>query len=169
MKKATNFYDKKAGSRILLVYWYILFLIVAIVVLITTSLFYSGAIDVKEAEAKILHDKIVECLNNHGKLNSEIDYNDVNSLIKKCDFYLNAENMANYFFLIHIYDKNDDIIKTLKFGQPSIKLDCDMNTKRVTGRTIAGCSEREMFARQQNIFPEKSEEIKINIFTGVRK
>ncbi len=65
-----NFNDKKAGERVLSFYWMIVFVLITIAVVSAAVLFYGSPLDVREVEARILSDKILECISNNGNLNN---------------------------------------------------------------------------------------------------
>lgn len=58
--------DKKADERILSFYWIIIFVLIAIAIVSATYFFYKAPFDIREVEARVLNDKIVECIAKNG-------------------------------------------------------------------------------------------------------
>lgn len=69
--------NRKGGERLLSVYWFLIFLIVAIAVVSGVYIFFSKPIDVREAETGILNDKLISCFVDDGKLRN-LDVTDSN-------------------------------------------------------------------------------------------
>lgn len=59
-------------DKLISVYWFVILGIVATVVVIMTSSFYGGSSDVRGIEARILANKIADCVSREGKINSAI-------------------------------------------------------------------------------------------------
>ncbi len=136
--------NKKA--QYLMPIWAILFFIFAMAVLFSISIYYSKAIDVRKVEADILRDRIIECLNDNGKLNPAIDFADENSLIETCDFYLNEKNKKDYYIKISLNSE-----KVLEIGVKQEYAD------------ITEFSEKNIFLIKDKEFAE------INVVAGVNK
>jgi len=60
--------NSRGGERVLSIYWFLIFLVVAIAVVSGVYIFFSKPIDVREAEAGILNDKLINCFIENGKL-----------------------------------------------------------------------------------------------------
>lgn len=94
--------NKKAGSKFLLPVWVIILVMFILAVLFSISIFYNKSIDVRKIEAGILKDKVIDCLDDNGKLNSEIDFSDEDSFIEECEFAIIEENDQDYFIGINL-------------------------------------------------------------------
>lgn len=85
--------NKKAGERVLSIYLFIIYIIVAIGIVAGVILFY-GPMNIREAEAGILTDKVIDCLTDGGKLEAEVLDADFD-LIEECKFDF-RDNSAKY-------------------------------------------------------------------------
>ena len=60
--------NKKAGERVLSIYLFIIYIIVAVGIVSGVLLFFSSSLDIRKAEAEILGDKVIDCLVEQGGL-----------------------------------------------------------------------------------------------------
>ncbi len=79
----------KRGEKYLSVYWFAILVIVAVGISAMVIIFYGKPYDVREIEAGILINKIVDCLSNaDGTLNAEINNE---NFLNKCHLVLGDE------------------------------------------------------------------------------
>lgn len=64
--------NNRGDERLLSIYLFVIYIIVAIGVVSGVLVFYGSPLDVRTVEAGILNDKIIECLAPQGNLNSEL-------------------------------------------------------------------------------------------------
>jgi len=64
--------DKKAGERVLSIYLFIIYIIVGIGIVSGVIIFYGSGLDVRELEAGILTDSVIDCLVDEGELDGEV-------------------------------------------------------------------------------------------------
>src|SRR3989338_770987 len=62
--------DKRGDERVLSIYWFIMFIIVAVAVVSGVARFYGAPMDVRIVEAELLADKVIDCVSIQGKLDS---------------------------------------------------------------------------------------------------
>ena len=88
------------------IYWFAILIIVAGAVVAMVSLFYGTPYDVRDAEANIMINKVVNCLSEKGKLNQELfnenkDFNENFNLKEKCNLVFETElksEREEYFY-----------------------------------------------------------------------
>lgn len=59
---------KRGDERVLSIYWFIMFIIVAVAVVSGVARFYGAPMDVRLVEAELLADKVIDCVSAQGKL-----------------------------------------------------------------------------------------------------
>lgn len=91
MKRPIN---KCADERLLSIYLFIIYIIVSIGIVSGVLVFHGAGLDVREIEAEILSDKIIDCLVNEGELVGEVLNEDFN-LEEFCNIELN-DNTEGY-------------------------------------------------------------------------
>lgn len=79
------FKNKKAGQRILSIYLFIIYVIVAGGIVSGVILLRGSSLDVREIEASILTDKVIDCLVKQGRLKEDFFKADFDLLVE-CNF-----------------------------------------------------------------------------------
>ncbi|HLD37795.1 MAG TPA: hypothetical protein VJA86_04360 [Candidatus Nanoarchaeia archaeon] len=95
--------SKKAGEKVLSIWWFFVLAFVGVSVVAAVSMFYSADVDVKEIEAGILADRVADCIVQNGYLSSS--FIGGNFKLKECG--LNEEviqNSQNFYIGISAYD-----------------------------------------------------------------
>jgi len=64
--------NKKGDERVLSIYLFIIFIIVSIGIVSGVLLFHGAGLDVREVEADILADKVIDCLVEQGELKNQV-------------------------------------------------------------------------------------------------
>jgi hypothetical protein len=88
--------NKKGDERVLGFYWIIVFVLIAVGVVSATIVFFDSY-DIREVEASILGDRIVDCISENGELR-----NDVVDDLQEGDL----EEICGFNFNDDFYDKN---------------------------------------------------------------
>ena len=76
------------GEKYLSVYWFAILAIVAGGIVAMVFVFYGEPYDVRNLEAEIMINKVVDCLSDEGKLNSNINNENI---LEECNFVLGDE------------------------------------------------------------------------------
>lgn len=137
--------NKKGGERVLSIYLFIIYIIVAVGIVSGVIIFYGKPLDVRSLEAEILTDKVIDCLVEQGELKSEVG--DSFDLLKNCkfDFKDNTrkyEGDERYAVKVELYDFNTGgLIKPLPIaGDISFFEFCNME-----GDKIPRCNEKQVY------------------------
>jgi hypothetical protein len=77
--------NKRGDERLLSIYLFVIYIIVAIGVVSGVLIFYGSPLDVRVVEAGVLNDRIIDCLVPQGNLNNDF-LKDNFSLIDFCNF-----------------------------------------------------------------------------------
>jgi hypothetical protein len=118
----------KRGSENLMTFWFFACLIVAGAgaTLIVAS--YAGKpVDVNTIEASLLHNKIMECINENGFLKKEVMAKDFD-LKSFCGINNNIHN--NFYFRINFTLSDKEIREKLTIGNQGYEADCDSMSGR---------------------------------------
>lgn len=107
--------NKKAGSKILTMYWFVILIIIAGGIFAMVYSFYHHPYDVRELEAEIMINHIADCLSSQGNLTSEL-FNEEgfsesykNNFSDNCHINLNVEE---------VWQKNFDVEEEIWGGEP---------------------------------------------------
>jgi len=167
---------KKAGSKIISVYWFAMILLVAGGIFGMVYLFYSHPYDVRELEAEALSNSIANCLSNQGEINKAIldseGFNESfkNNFLEECHLNLNSEDIfggiPQYYLEIHFFNSNNLEKSLFNFSEGNLNLisSCEIQKEKEYQRE-AVCLEKEFFSLDK--FNEELYLIKI--LTIVRK
>jgi hypothetical protein len=168
--------NKKADERLLSIYLFIIYTIVSIGVVSGVVLFHGSALDVREVEAGILNDKIIDCLVEEGELinevlDSEFDVSEF-CKIKPADNSVAYSGEEQIGVRIRLFDfescvKLEDEVKTsctndlmedIEIGRTDFFGFCDLE-----GDKIPKCSEKNVYVLNDG------ERIVLNVLSAVRK
>ncbi len=120
------FNNKKAGEKLFSIWWFFVLAVVGVGIVAGVYIFYSADVDVREAEAGILYEKIADCIIEQGFLTDKFLYDKENfDIYKGCD--LNKKIIeGDYYIKIQAFDEsNNEFISIIK-GNPSFSKDCDI-------------------------------------------
>ncbi len=78
--------NKLGDERVLSLYWFVMFVIITIGVVSGVLIFFSNMIDVREAEAGILADRVIDCFVDEGRLNSKFGIVNEENFESECGF-----------------------------------------------------------------------------------
>ena len=67
------FKNKKGGEKLLSIWWVFIISFVALIIAIGVDMFYGSEVDVREIEADILYEKVIECVVEQGFLVEDIN------------------------------------------------------------------------------------------------
>ena len=104
MNPATN---KKGGSKILSIYWFVIILIVAGGIFGMVYSFYNHPYDVREVEANLLINHVADCFSSGGELVGGWQQISQDNLLEKCNINLNVEDIYGW--------KNDQYYLEINF------------------------------------------------------
>jgi len=135
----------RRGDKILSVYWFAILAIVAVGIVAMVVIFYGKPYDVREAEAGLMINKIVDCLSDGKLLRQDIDNGNV---LQECHFDFSEENE----FYLEVENLG------IKQGNFNLKDSCDLRTESIV------CVKRNAY-----FFDEDGNEIIIKILGVVRK
>ena len=152
--------NRKGDERVLSMYWFILFIIVAVAIVSAVLIFYSYLLDVRATEASILSDRVVDCLSDNGILNSVKLDEAVNSIEGACNLILKDASKEKYASMkSQYYIKVEANGKLIETGDRDFLAFCGQSSKL----NIPVCSEKKLFVLNGN------EMTSMKITTVVRK
>lgn len=129
-KKIKNL-NKKGGERVLSLYWFVIFILLAIAVVSGVYIFFSKPIDVREAETSMLNDKVIQCFVDNGKLRNLEDISAEN-FEERCGLYLkdNAGKYDKVQYYIEVRDVLNNAVLA-KFGDDTYKAFCGQEESKL--------------------------------------
>jgi hypothetical protein len=132
--------NKKAAEKLLSIWWFFVLLIVGGSIFVGVLMFYSADVDVRPLEAKILTERIYDCL-----LQKDLLY-DIDKKLENFDIY--AECQLNkkifnpgtkFYFKVSLYDENSNLIKEIAGGDNSFETDCKIIDSGVRAKKYPRC------------------------------
>ena len=129
--------EKKAGERILSIYLFIIYIIVSIGIVSGVLLVYGKELDVREVEAGVLGDKIIDCLTEQGILNEAV-FTENFDLLDFCRLDFSEEEYAVRVELLDFY--SNEQINKIEVGRKDFFEFC--NEK---GEKLPKCDEKEVY------------------------
>lgn len=158
-----NVWNKKGDERILSFYWFILFVIVAIAIASAVIIFYSHQIDIREAEAGILGDRVVSCIVFNGQINSGVIDKLAGSgnLEKECNLVFADDSNVAYKDKMQYFVKVEAQGKLIVSGDKDFEAYCKQSQSR---KNIPICVEKKLF-----VLDSGNEFTLVKILTAIRK
>jgi len=130
--------NKKGGEKFLSIWWFLVLVIVGIGTVGAVLMYYSANIDVRSDEAKIVSDKLSDCIINNGFLSPAV-LEDKFSVLDYCNLslYIFSEQQKQFYFKIQLSDEagkplRNDILQ----GYTDIQRQCDWQKPTSTGGAI---------------------------------
>ncbi len=159
MKKRELFRDKKAGEKLLTIWWFFVLALVGGGIVIGVLIYYSGEIDVRKLESELLADRILDCLSEQGNLNEEFLKDDFD-IFQGCSLDKEViENSGNFYINVSLYDLDGESIKEITKGVGSFEVNC-----KLEGGDYPKCSGKEIF-----VFDSLGEKLKFKILAGTNQ
>ena len=117
--------NKKGGEKVLSIWWFFVLALIAGGIVIGVAMFYGANVDVRDSEAAILADKLIQCFIDNsmmGDLSSENVY-------EKCGLYEPAfKDRGIFYFRISLSD-DGDLISEIKGGDNTFEENCKVSEK----------------------------------------
>jgi len=116
--------NKKAGQRVLVFYWILIMVIIAVGIVSAVWNVFGANMDIREAEAGLLKERLVDCLVKEGKLldsYEKLDSGSLDSLNQICKIDLKDntgkyKETIQYGIIIGLRDINDNYYSDKSFG-----------------------------------------------------
>jgi uncharacterized membrane protein len=150
--------NKKAGTKLLSVWWFFVIVVVFIGIIAGVSLFKNEKIDVRTVEAAVLMNRLIDCSNNYGAVNELIF--DKKTLFEACLLKQEIIDTNKYFIKISAINiSSGKMLKQMSAGNNAFEEECGI-AKTSTAKNYPVCLEKIIFLRLNN------ELIKLNLITG---
>jgi hypothetical protein len=158
--------NKQGDEKILIMYWFAVITIVAVAVVSMTFIFYKSRYDIQGVEAKILSDRIADCIVQGGITQEfffDSDFQQRFSELCKIDFGTESEK---YFVRISLYDFDScsreggsascsKILREVSSGNNALDFLCAAQLRRAKG-DLPTCTQRWIYAL--GALPEQASE-----------
>ncbi len=136
--------NKKADEKILSIYLFIIYIIVGVGIVSGVIIFKDSDLDVREIEAGILTDKVIDCLVEQGKLRTDFDVDF--DLMGECDFNFEDntkkyDGEERYAVKVESFDFDSGGLKEeVKAGKTDLLTYCGLE-----GDKIPKCNLKELY------------------------
>ncbi len=115
--------NKKAGEKILSIWWFICLILVGAVVVLVATTYFGAFVDTRDIDSSMMYEKIMDCVVKNGYINQEIINIDKEMIFDFCNLNKNNfEESSPFFFNLRIYREELEI-KSFKFGN-NYEQDC---------------------------------------------
>ncbi len=164
--------NKKAGDKIISIYWFFILTLIAVGIVLMVNNFYKNPYDVREFESQILSRKVADCIYFGGKINPFLisehevfkpEFRD--NFLSRCNLFFPIKGQSDdeeYYIQIKFYSdlNKTNLVFEIEEGNLNLKQDCfsDDGFKK-----FAKCSTNEFLAKSSG-----SKYFLVEIITGVR-
>lgn len=145
---------RKQGAKLLTMYWFLMLILISGGVTIMVFLFYGNPYDVRELEADLLLNRVVDCVSPNGYVNSEFFgedgfKEDVEDIEHLCNLHFSTEKVwiePQYFFRFEIRNfDSDEILFSSEAGNKDDAAFCDINLEEDEEK-LAKCVQEEFYS-----------------------
>ena len=157
------FKTKKAGTKLLSVWWFLVLVIIAIGIVAGTSIFITKKIDTRAVEADILVSRAIICLVNQGIIREDFLKENFN-IFQKCALSEKIiDKSSNYFLNISLFDatSNKLVNVPLVYGNHAFEKECKVPASGVVAPNFPRCSEKSL-----DVIDSSGNKFKLNIIAG---
>lgn len=143
-------FNKKAGSKIITLYWFVILIIIAGGLFAMVYSFYHYPYDVRELEGAVMINKIADCLSSKGELNSEL-FNEEgfsesykNNFLDNCHINFNVEESwerePQYYFRVNFYNATnlENSVFDISKGDKNLIADWNIQEEKEYKRAAKG-------------------------------
>lgn len=88
--------NRKGDERVLILYWFIIFVIISVAIVSGVISYYGHPIDVREKESEILSDKIISCVTEGGKVDLDALNLAGEEFLSNCKLFFKDESNSAY-------------------------------------------------------------------------
>ncbi len=128
--------NKIGGERVLSIYWFIMFVIVAVGLISGIVVFFSNPLDIRQAEGNILVDQVMGCFSNNGVI-----IEGIMERVKEVGFEAGCGLVLGEDFYVNVTIEEDSVSYGVRFAEAGVA-DSEKN--------IPSFVEREVFVLQDN-------------------
>ena len=140
IKMAIKMKSKKADSKLLSLWWFIILAIIGTAVVIATLVFFSAKIDVRLSEDDILDSRILSCVAEKGIISEDFLSRKL-SVLDSCGLKKEILENTKYFIKIQVYDEQDVLKKENIYGNNAFDKDCIIGSKVMIASYFPRCLE----------------------------
>lgn len=126
MKKMNNFLNnKQGGEKIFSIWWFFIIALVGLGIVMGVWIFYSADVDVRQAEADMLYERIANCIINNGFIDNALGENF--NVFEKCHISEELFNQSSaFYFRFNISDENGNALGKRVSAGTNMEVNCDL-------------------------------------------
>lgn len=149
--KTSNFAvrGRKADSKMLSIWWFAVLVVIAVGIVVGTTIFFGGKLDVRAVEAEILANKIADCLVENGKMNQEFLNENTGGFDISSACSINKtiiQESGNYYLEISIANSAGSIIQSIRYGNAAFEKECSIGAAVVEAKYFPRCASKKVSA-----------------------
>ena len=147
----------KKGEKLLSIWWFFVIAVAATGITVGVLVYYSASIDMREAEAELLSEKIFDCVIEDGFLVGDIleeDFDVFENCILKEEVFGEG---SSFYFHIKIFDESGDLIReAIKGGVSSFEKDCGIQEEDEEGKKVKAKYYPKCVSKEEEIWYYKN-------------
>jgi hypothetical protein len=136
--------NKRAESKLLSIWWFLVLILIAGGIIFGTALFYADKIDVRTLEVSIMASRVAGCIVTNGY----IQENAVKDILKECGFDSSIiDKSSEYLLKVGFRDISSNLTqKEIYFGNRAFEEDCKIGISVNKAVNYPKCLEKNMLA-----------------------
>jgi len=153
--------NKKADSKLLSVWWFVVLLVILVGIVGGTFMFYSSKIDMRLLEGDVLSSRIMGCIIDRGYISQNF-IDDKFDIFKTCNISQSIiDKSGNFYLNISVYDLNSKLIIEKSYGNRAFVQECAVGAAMTEAKNFPKCTQKST-----NVLNLKGELLKLNILAG---
>tara|TARA_Y100000310_G_scaffold329989_1_gene400843 strand:+ start:415 stop:927 length:513 start_codon:yes stop_codon:yes gene_type:complete len=151
--------NKRGAEKIFSIWWFFVVVVVAVAVIVGVNVYFWAEVDVREVEADVLADKVLDCLIEQDELRDDFLEAEFD-LLEDCGFSEGIVGSGGIYYLeVSVLDETGGVRgESVEYGVSSYKEDCEIQLgdkekgiKGVTGKNLVQCVRKEGFVENGKI------------------
>lgn len=151
--------NKKAGEKLLTIWWFIVLGVIGGGIGIGIMIYFSATVNTNGVESGILGERIINCISENGYLKNNVLSSDFD-IFKECSIDRKLFQRGSYLYFNVTISSNSIVLVNFIAGDYSFERDCSIASK-ISASKFAKCDEKI-----ETVYDDKNEIIKIHVLTG---
>jgi hypothetical protein len=135
--------NKKAGEKILSIWWFASLALIGAAVVVVIMVYFGAFVDVRDKEAIMLQEKIMDCIVKNGYLVEEALSLSPENFLEFCNLNKNQfKEKGQFLFNITIYNSTNNVQQSITVGPMEHHQTCKA-LAGIPGKNLPSCIEKK--------------------------
>ena len=143
--------NKKGGEKLLSIWWFFVLIIVGVGVVVGVIMHFGAEVNTKGLEARILSDKILNCVSERGFLKEKVLEKDFD-ILGECGLEEKVFGQGSLFYINLTIFEGGAVVNSFFEGDGALERDCPISlSKKVDAASFPGCVRLARFFGEKEV------------------